>query len=80
MLAIRRAVFSSVRNYSTPAAGKLHVPQTDVGHTVRRIGVVGAGQMGIGIALVAISVAKLPVLLLDSNQNQLDKQMQFLRK
>jgi 3-hydroxybutyryl-CoA dehydrogenase len=34
--------------------------------------------MGIGISLVAAQTAQVPVLLLDSNENQLEKQMKFL--
>lgn len=52
--------------------------QSEQQHNVKRIGVVGAGQMGIGITVVAASVAQLPVLLLDSNRNQLEKQLKFL--
>ena len=37
------------------------------------MGVVGAGQMGIGIALVAARYAKLPVTMVDSNPTQIDK-------
>jgi hypothetical protein len=36
------------------------------------------GQMGIGITMVAATSPGIPVILLDSNKNQLDKQMQFL--
>ncbi|KAJ3112657.1 hypothetical protein HK100_002248 [Physocladia obscura] len=42
------------------------------------IGVVGAGQMGIGIAHVAALNAKRRVLILDSSQIQLDKGLGFL--
>jgi 3-hydroxybutyryl-CoA dehydrogenase len=34
---------------------------------VKSFGVIGAGQMGTGIALVASTVAKVPVVLYDSN-------------
>ena len=34
---------------------------------INSIGVVGAGQMGTGIAIVANRVAKLPVVLCDSS-------------
>mgnify|MGYP001125768490 CR=1 FL=1 len=49
-----------------------------VAHNIRRVGVVGAGQMGIGIAQVAASVSKLPVVVLDSSAAQLEKQLGFL--
>ena len=35
--------------------------------TVKAFGVIGSGQMGTGIAIVANRVAKLPVVLYDSN-------------
>ncbi|KAI8906348.1 3-hydroxyacyl-CoA dehydrogenase [Gorgonomyces haynaldii] len=44
-------------------------------HTV---GVIGAGQMGIGIALVAALRAKQNVLVLDSNQSQIEKGLKFI--
>ncbi|KAJ3042920.1 hypothetical protein HK097_001862 [Rhizophlyctis rosea] len=46
--------------------------------TVKKIGVVGAGQMGAGIAQVAAGVAKLPVLLHDANKAQIDKAFKFI--
>lgn len=42
------------------------------------LGVVGAGQMGTGIALVGASVAGLPVQVLDSNQAQCDRSKAFI--
>lgn len=41
--------------------------------TVRNFGVVGAGQMGTGIAIVANHVAKLPVTIYDSNSVSIRK-------
>ncbi len=41
---------------------------------IRRIGVVGSGQMGGGIAQTAAVAAKLPVILYDACRVQLDKQ------
>lgn len=35
--------------------------------TVKSFGVIGAGQMGTGIAIVANRTAKLPVVVFDSN-------------
>ncbi|KAI1171251.1 3-hydroxyacyl-CoA dehydrogenase [Nemania sp. FL0916] len=40
---------------------------------VKRLGVVGAGQMGLGIALVAAQKAGVPVTLVDSSQASLKK-------
>ena len=41
--------------------------------TVKSFGVIGSGQMGTGIAIVANRVAKLSVVLYDSNQDALKK-------
>ncbi|TKA64286.1 hypothetical protein B0A55_10352 [Friedmanniomyces simplex] len=40
---------------------------------VKRLGVVGAGQMGLGIALVASRMARVPVVVVDNSQKSLDK-------
>lgn len=40
---------------------------------VKSFGVIGAGQMGTGIAIVAATVAKIPVVLYDSNDIALKK-------
>ncbi|KAK6498043.1 hypothetical protein TWF506_004287 [Arthrobotrys conoides] len=45
---------------------------------VERISVIGAGQMGLGIALVASRHASLPVTLIDTSQSSIDKSMTFL--
>jgi len=47
---------------------------------VRTVGVLGAGQMGTGIAQVAAQVAGADVVLVDVQQQQLDKGMAFMRK
>jgi 3-hydroxybutyryl-CoA dehydrogenase len=44
----------------------------------RQIGIVGSGQMGTGIAKVAITNAKIPVLLMDVNSNSLKKATSFI--
>jgi 3-hydroxybutyryl-CoA dehydrogenase len=46
--------------------------------TVRSFGVVGAGQMGTGIAIVANHVAKLPVTIYDSNSVSIRKSREFV--
>lgn len=45
---------------------------------VNKLAVIGAGQMGGGIAQTAAVVAKLPVIIYDSNDNQLAKQRSFI--
>lgn len=44
---------------------------------VKKLGVVGAGQMGLGIALVAARAAGVPVTLVDTSQQSLDKGLAF---
>lgn len=46
--------------------------------TVKSFGVVGSGQMGTGIAIVANRVAKLPVTIYDSNSVSLRKSKDFV--
>lgn len=47
---------------------------------VKRLGVVGAGQMGLGIALVAAQRAQVPVTLVDSSEASLNKGLAFAEK
>lgn len=44
------------------------------------VGVIGAGQMGTGIAYVAARTAGLPVTIVDSNATQLEKSVAFMSK
>jgi hypothetical protein len=44
---------------------------------VKRLGVIGAGQMGLGIALVAAQKARVPVSLIDASDKALDKGLAF---
>ncbi|KAK5554865.1 hypothetical protein LTR46_007069 [Exophiala xenobiotica] len=47
---------------------------------VKKLGVIGAGQMGLGIALVAAQRAQVPVTLVDNSQASLDKGLAFADK
>ncbi|KAI2622167.1 3-hydroxyacyl-CoA dehydrogenase [Hypomontagnella submonticulosa] len=47
---------------------------------VKSLGVLGAGQMGLGIALVAAQKAGVPVTLVDSSKASLDKGIGFAEK
>ncbi|EHY55455.1 hypothetical protein HRR83_008884 [Exophiala dermatitidis] len=47
---------------------------------VKKLGVVGAGQMGLGIALVAAQKAQVPVTLVDNSQQSLEKGLAFADK
>ena len=42
-------------------------------NSVTNFGVIGSGQMGTGIAIVANGVAKIPVIIVDSNKVALKK-------
>ncbi|KAK4041650.1 3-hydroxyacyl-CoA dehydrogenase [Parachaetomium inaequale] len=74
MMSARQALrlSSRVRCFSSTAAR----PAAEV----KRLGVVGAGQMGLGIALVAAQRAQVPVTLVDSSQASLDKGLAFADK
>ncbi|KAM5442722.1 putative 3-hydroxybutyryl-CoA dehydrogenase [Microsporum ferrugineum] len=72
LLAVRPSI-GGVRAFSsTPAA--------QVAAEVKSLGVVGAGQMGLGIALVAAQKANIPVTLVDNSQASLDKGLKFAEK
>ncbi|KAK7472296.1 hypothetical protein VKT23_000416 [Stygiomarasmius scandens] len=51
-----------------------------IAHGIRTLGVLGAGQMGTGIALVSALRAKVPVLLYDQSQDQVKKGLAFAEK
>ncbi|PMD28281.1 hypothetical protein NA56DRAFT_559904 [Hyaloscypha hepaticicola] len=72
---LRRQLLQSARQTrcfsSTPIAAA---------QEVKRLGVIGAGQMGLGIALVAAQRAGVPVTLVDTNQASIDKGLKFADK
>jgi len=51
-----------------------------VAHGIKTLGVLGAGQMGLGIAYVAALRAKVPVLLHDRSPAQIDKGLRLMDK
>ncbi|KAF8910821.1 hypothetical protein CPB85DRAFT_1304769 [Mucidula mucida] len=51
-----------------------------ISHGIRTLGVLGAGQMGLGIAFVSALRAKVPVLLHDRSQEQVTKGLAFADK
>lgn len=66
------AVRPSVRLFSSTTAAAA------VQHDVKRLGVIGAGQMGLGIALVAAKVAEVPVTIIDSNPASIKRSISFM--
>lgn|SRR6188768_471772 len=51
-----------------------------IAHGIRTLGVLGAGQMGTGIALVSALRAKVPVLLHDRSPEQVAKGLSLMDK
>ncbi|KAM0332993.1 hypothetical protein ACHAQA_001650 [Verticillium albo-atrum] len=52
----------------------------DAAAKVQRLGVIGAGQMGLGIALVAAQKAQVPVTVVDTSEASLKKGLAFAEK
>lgn len=73
--ALRRALVHSVRQSRCFSSSPIAAVQE-----VKRLGVIGAGQMGLGIALVAAQKAGVPVTLVDTNQASIDKGLKFAEK
>ncbi|KAH7008264.1 3-hydroxyacyl-CoA dehydrogenase [Ilyonectria destructans] len=55
-------------------------PRQHAAAEVKRLGVIGAGQMGLGIALVAAQRAQVPITLIDTSQKSLEKGLAFADK
>ena len=70
--ALRHAFFAE------RAASKLDVPAGTPLREVRQVGIVGAGTMGAGIAMVCAN-AGIPVVLLEAKQEALDRGMATIR-
>ena len=51
-----------------------------IAHGIRTLGVLGAGQMGTGIALVSALRARVPVLLYDRSTEQVAKGLSLMDK
>ena len=49
-----------------------------IAHGIRQLGVLGAGQMGTGIAFVSALRAKVPVLIHDTSATQLSNSLSFV--
>jgi len=61
----------------TPSSSRMAAP---IAHGIRTVGVLGAGQMGLGIAYVSALRAKVPVLLLDKSKEQVSNSLKFMDK
>ncbi|PVG02559.1 putative 3-hydroxybutyryl-CoA dehydrogenase [Serendipita vermifera] len=51
-----------------------------IAHGFKRVGVLGAGQMGLGIAYVTSLRAKLPVMIVDKSPVQIEKSLSLMDK
>jgi 3-hydroxybutyryl-CoA dehydrogenase len=51
-----------------------------IAHGIRTLGILGAGQMGTGIALVSALRARVPVLLYDRSTEQVTKGLSLMDK
>ncbi|KAF8526008.1 3-hydroxyacyl-CoA dehydrogenase [Hysterangium stoloniferum] len=51
-----------------------------VAHGIKTLGIIGSGQMGLGIAYVSALRAKVPTLLTDKSQTQLNSGFSFFNK
>ncbi|KAF8477577.1 3-hydroxyacyl-CoA dehydrogenase [Kalaharituber pfeilii] len=71
-------LFRSCRAVATLRPRRFSSSAVVQAHNVKKLGVVGAGQMGLGIALVASRVAQVPVTLVDSSQASIDKSIAFM--
>ncbi|ORX56165.1 hypothetical protein DM01DRAFT_1334657 [Hesseltinella vesiculosa] len=65
-------LFQSTRSMTTSA-------KVNIDH-IKRVGVIGSGQMGLGIAYVAANVTQLPVVLMDISKEQTDRGIAFMNK
>ncbi|KAM3080957.1 hypothetical protein ACMFMG_004916 [Clarireedia jacksonii] len=72
---VRRSLLQSTRHARTFSSSPVLASQE-----VKKLGVIGAGQMGLGIALVAAQKAGVPVTLVDTSQASLDKGLAFAEK
>ena len=70
-LLARRCAGRSIRGFATASVLR---------RDVDRAGVLGAGQMGLGIAVVIANVAKTPVTLVDAHEAALKKGESFMNK
>ena len=65
---------------SIPRLYKANIQKMTIVHGIRTLGVLGAGQMGTGIALVSALRARVPVLLYDRSTEQVTKGLSLMDK
>merc|ERR1712000_395077 len=68
----RRQALGTARCFSTS--------QRRYAAEVKSLGVIGAGQMGLGIALVAARAAQVPVHVIDNSEASIQKALAFAKK
>jgi 3-hydroxybutyryl-CoA dehydrogenase len=71
-LAMLRSTFSKAlpaRSFSTSSSAQ---------HGIKSVGIVGTGQMGLGIGYVAAKVAGVPVVFMDKSEQQITKGFAFI--
>jgi 3-hydroxybutyryl-CoA dehydrogenase len=73
-----RRKYSSVVHVISALA--LNATTMSIAHGIKRLGVLGAGQMGTGIAFVSALHAKVPVLLHDKSAHQISKGISLIDK
>lgn len=76
-IASRRALQCAARHQCRALSSS---PSAGAAAEVKKLGVIGAGQMGLGIALVAAQRASVPVQLIDNSQASIDKGLKFADK
>lgn len=73
------AADKSARPKPVPAANGSVTPFPQA-ETIKTVGVIGAGQMGTGIGIVASHVANKQVIFVDANESSLKKSQAFVHK
>ena len=72
----RRYISLQHRTFTSTPPSLADAPPAEI----KTLGVIGAGQMGLGIALTASRVAGVPVTVVDTSQKSLDKGLSFADK
>jgi len=72
-------IFQTQQNCSLFCGPKTRLTHTSLGmQDIKKIGVIGAGQMGTGIAKVAAQIAKKEVILMDVDSKKLSESIKFI--